>query len=95
MLKIKDKDFLEYQFRKRKEYKDLLSFINTPHDLSIVVKKLRLGIQDVFFEQRKINISSSVLEDILKKLIEEEEKNIDMYINTCNSKADLVEKVGE
>lgn len=93
MLKIKDKDLLEYQLRKRKEYKDLLSFITTSCNLSIVVKKQRLGIQGVFFEQRKINISSSLLEDILKKLIEEEEKNIDMYINTFNSKTDLMEKV--
>ena len=39
MLKIKDKDFLEYQFDKRKEYKELLDFIKHSDNLSIIIKK--------------------------------------------------------
>lgn len=79
---IKDKDFLEYQFKKRKEYRDLLSFINTPCDLSIIIKKHFIGIEDIFIEKRKIKISSATLCDILQKLIEEEDKKIDFYIKS-------------
>jgi len=79
---IKDKDFLEYQFKKRKEYKDLLGFINSKYDLSIIVKKYIVGIEDIFIEKRKIKISSATLCDILQKLIEEEDKRIDLYIKT-------------
>ena len=92
MLKIKDKDFLDYQLKKRREYKELLDFINTSCDLKITIKKYKLGIDGIFSIKKKINISPSILEDILNELIKKEENTIDLYINTSNN---LVEKVKE
>lgn len=83
MLKIKDKDFLQYQLDKRKQYKELLKFINTSLDLSITIKKRSLGIQDIFVEKRKIKISPSILENVLNELINQEDKCIDAYLNSC------------
>lgn len=92
MLKIKDKDFLDYQFKKRRKYKELLDFIKTSCDLKITIKKYILGIDGIFSTKKKINISPSILEDILNELIKKEENTIDLYINTSNN---LVEKVKE
>ncbi len=99
MLKIKDKDFLEYQFDKRKEYKELLDFIKDSDKLSITIKKSYVGIEDIIIlGKRTKKISTSTAEKILEGLIEQEDKCIDTYLNlqlNSEKKADLVEKVGE
>lgn len=82
MLKIKDKDFLEYQFDKRKEYKELLDFIKDSDNLSITIKKSYAGIEDIIILGKRIKkISTSTVEKILEGLIEQEDKCIDTYIN--------------
>ena len=82
MLKIKDKDFLEYQFDKRKEYKELLDFIKDSDNLSITINKSYAGIEDIIIlGKRTKKISTSTVEKILEELIEQEDKCIDTYIN--------------
>lgn len=83
MLKIEDKDFLNYILNKRKEYKELRNFIMTSQELKIVIKKEHICIDTIFTEKRKMEISRDVLENILKELIEQEDKRIDLYLNSC------------
>lgn len=83
MLKIKDKDFLNFQLNKRKEYNELRDFIRTSQDLKIIIKKQHICLDGIFTEKRKMRISQYILDDILEKLIEKEDKCIDVYLNSC------------
>ena len=76
-----DKDKLQRKFEKRKEYKELLSFIEKYDNLEIIVKKQFCGIEDIFYITRKLNISTSTLTDILYELIQLNESDIDECIN--------------